>query len=254
MTGQVEAIHISRAAGAPMAAMESVEALADSGLAGDRYLTGVGFYSARPRTDGGRELTLIEAETLATLAAEHGLTLTAADSRRNLTTRGLRLTELIGRHFQIGDVVCEGVDHCSPCQHLVEVTGRPVLEPLVGRGGIRARICRRWLRVSDAITIVAGDDHRPAGPGQRPAGVRRRRMPVPRGRHRLWPDRHRRPSAGWQAAAAAGRCTSPASPTSTRPTRGAGGGPVRRAGASVEALLAGPPDIVDITTLRPASP
>ena len=133
MLGRVEAIHISQAAGAPMEANDAVEAIAGGGLAGDRYQTGAGFYSARPRADGGREVTLIEAEALAALAAEHGITLTAADSRPNLTTRGVRLTGLIGRRFRIGEVVCEGIDDCPPCQHLVEVTGRPVLAPLVGQ-------------------------------------------------------------------------------------------------------------------------
>ncbi len=163
MLGRVEAIHISRVAGAPMEAKDAVEAIAGGGLAGDRYQTGAGFYSARPRADGGREVTLIEAEALAALAAEHGITLTAADSRRNLTTRGVRLTGLIGLRFRIGEVVCEGIDDCPPCQHLVEVTGRPVLAPLAGRGGLRARIVvGGWLRVGDAITLVERDEPRTA--------------------------------------------------------------------------------------------
>jgi MOSC domain-containing protein YiiM len=155
MIGRVEAIHITRAAGGPMEALDEVEALVGRGLAGDRYLLGTGFYSDRPRPDGGREVTLIEAEVLKALAAEHGIAFAAADSRRNLTTRGLRLPELIGRRFAIGAVVCEGVDHCPPCQHLVDVTGQPVLRPLVGRSGIRARIVVGGrIHVGDTITVV----------------------------------------------------------------------------------------------------
>jgi hypothetical protein len=155
MMGLVEAIHICRAAGAAMEARETAEALADSGLAGDRYQTGAGFYSARPRADGGRQVTLIEAEALEALANEQGLTLPVAASRRNLTTRGIRLIELIGHRFTIGTVVCEAVDHCPPCQHLVDVTGQPVLEPLVGRGGIRARILVGGpIRVGDSIALL----------------------------------------------------------------------------------------------------
>src|SRR5579859_5325776 len=109
MIGSVEAIHITQVAGAPMEALDEVEALVGSGLAGDRYLLGTGFYSARSRPDGGREMTLIEAEVLDALPAEHGIRFTAADSRRNLTTRGVRLPDLVGRRFAIGAVVCEGV-------------------------------------------------------------------------------------------------------------------------------------------------
>jgi MOSC domain-containing protein YiiM len=60
-------------------------------------------------------LPLIEAEALEALAGERGGVLGAAESRRNLTTRGVRLTGLIGRRFAIGEVDCEGVDHCPPC-------------------------------------------------------------------------------------------------------------------------------------------
>ena len=46
--GHVEAIHIAPGAGAPMQPVDLVEAVAGHGLAGDRYLAGSGFYSARP--------------------------------------------------------------------------------------------------------------------------------------------------------------------------------------------------------------
>jgi MOSC domain-containing protein YiiM len=123
-----------------MEALHEANAVAGLGLEGDRYAAGSGFYSARPRADGGRELTLIEAETL--LRAETGIGLEPSESRRNITTRDIRLEELIGRRFTIGEALCEGVDFCPPCQHLVDVTGKAVLEPLVGRGGVRARIVR----------------------------------------------------------------------------------------------------------------
>jgi MOSC domain-containing protein YiiM len=155
MIGHVEAIHITRAAGGPMEVLDEVEALVGRGLAGDRYLLGTGFYSDLPRPDGGREVTLIESEVLEAVAAELGIAFGAADSRRNLSTRGLRLPDLIGQRFAVGAVVCEGVDHCPPCQHLVDVTGQPVLKPLVDRSGIRARIVvGGWIRVGDTITAV----------------------------------------------------------------------------------------------------
>ena len=140
--GRVEAIFRCAAAGAPMEALREANVVAGLGLEGDRYAAGTGFYSARPRPDGGRELTLIEAETLDALRAETGVGLDPSESRRNITTRGIRLEDLIGQRFTIGEALCEGVDHCPPCQHLVDVTGKAVLAPLVGRGGVRARIVR----------------------------------------------------------------------------------------------------------------
>lgn len=140
MTGRVAAIFLCPEAGAPMQPLAAVEAVAGVGLAGDRYSSGTGFYSDRPRADGGREVTLIAAEMLDELFAASGIRLTPAESRRNLLTSGIGLNALIGRRFTIGDVLCEGVDHCTPCERLVELTGKPVLKPLVNRGGLRARI------------------------------------------------------------------------------------------------------------------
>lgn len=140
MTGRVEAIFICPEASAPMQPLDEVEAIAGVGLAGDRYSRGTGFYSDRPRPDGGREVTLIATEMLDALFAASGIRLTPQESRRNLLTSGIGLNELIGRRFAVGDVLCEGIDYCTPCEHLVELTGKPVLKPLVERGGLRARI------------------------------------------------------------------------------------------------------------------
>jgi MOSC domain-containing protein YiiM len=138
--GHVEAIHIAPSASAPMQPLAEVEAIVGAGLAGDRYLAGIGFYSGRPIEPGAREVTLIEAEVLDWLAAEHHVVLSTAEHRRNLTTRGVRLDDLLGRRFRVGEVVLEGVKECPPCEHLVALVDKPVLQPLVKRGGLRARV------------------------------------------------------------------------------------------------------------------
>ena len=62
--GRVEAIYISAEHGELPHAVESVRAIAGKGLEGNRY-----FDEGRPES----ELTLIEAEALERLAAEHGI-------------------------------------------------------------------------------------------------------------------------------------------------------------------------------------
>jgi len=57
-----------------------------------------------------------------------------------VTTRGIDLNALVGHRFRIGDVECEATRLCEPCQYLTDLVGRPILEPLVHRAGIRARI------------------------------------------------------------------------------------------------------------------
>ncbi len=159
MAGEVVAIHVTSGAGAPMQPLASAEAIAGEGLQGDRYQLGNGFYSAVPTDPGARELTLIAEETLTAVLAEAGIDLPLHEHRRNITTRGIDLPSLLGQRFRIGEVICEGVRDCPPCNHLEELTGKAVLAPLVHRGGLRARIVSSGtIRVGDTIVRDASRD------------------------------------------------------------------------------------------------
>ena len=153
-SGIVEAIHIADAAGAPMRRVASVHAIAGIGLEGDRYAAAVGHYSANTAVD--RHVTLIEAEEIQALFGRAGIRLAPGDTRRNVTTRGIALNELVGRRFRIGSVVCEGTRLCEPCQYLTDLLGTPVLEPLVHRAGLRARILEGG-EISTGDELVALD-------------------------------------------------------------------------------------------------
>jgi len=137
-TGTVVAIHVAAGGGEPMVGRDRVRAIAGIGLEGDRYATRTGQWSADPRVD--RDITLIEAEVIEDLEASEGIVLGPGESRRNVTTRGIRLNDLVGRRFRVGDAVCEGTRLCEPCQYLTDLLGKPVLKPLVHRAGLRARI------------------------------------------------------------------------------------------------------------------
>ena len=116
----------------------------------------VGIAAALEACDRNYEVTLFEAEVLDALQQEHGIAFAASEHRRNLTTRDVRLDDLVGQRFRIGDVVLEYVKDCPPCEHLEQVTGKPVLKPLLNRGGIRARVViGGMLRVGDRITVEA---------------------------------------------------------------------------------------------------
>lgn len=135
--GHVEHIHVAPEAGRPMQAREQVEATARAGLSGDRYRRGMGFWrDSRVR----RDLTLIEAEVIEDLARNHGVNLKPGETRRNVTTRGIRLNDLVGRSFRLGNVLCRGSSLCEPCRHLEDLTGRTLLRPMVHRGGLRAEV------------------------------------------------------------------------------------------------------------------
>ncbi len=160
--GRVMSIHIAPEAAAPMVAVEQVRAVAGRGLEGDRYFLGTGFYSKRP-SHGGREVTLIETETLEALfdgvvnaqGETLGIKLDPGASRRNIVTAGVPLNHLVGRRFRVGQVLMRGTRICEPCSHLEELTRPGVMGGLVHRGGLRAQI------LADGL-IRAGDPIEPA--------------------------------------------------------------------------------------------
>jgi MOSC domain-containing protein YiiM len=132
-----EHIHIVSTAGGPVQAVDAVDAIPGVGLAGDRYANGRGHYQDDRVS---RDLTLIEAEAIEELGHQHGIPLAPGETRRNVTTRGIDLNRLVGRRFWVGAVLCEGTRLCEPCQYLADLTGKPLLRPLVHHGGLRADI------------------------------------------------------------------------------------------------------------------
>jgi MOSC domain-containing protein YiiM len=147
MPGRVEEINIAPELERLPEPVSAVDALAGQGLRGDR------FFSSEPRESGeARDITLIQAEALEGLREEHGIELSAAESRRNVLTRGIDLNALVGKRFTVGDVECVGVELCEPCNHLQSLTQPGVLRGLVHRGGLRADIVRGGrIAVGDAV-------------------------------------------------------------------------------------------------------
>ncbi|WP_435347591.1 MOSC domain-containing protein [Haloarchaeobius sp. HRN-SO-5] len=151
--GTVEAIHVAPASGDPVEAVESVEAVAGTGLRGDRYFDEAGTFS-----DGTpRGITLIEAEALEAAEADYGVSLDPGAHRRNVTTRDVALNHLVGAEFRVGTAVCRGVELCEPCSHLESLTETGVAKSLVHRGGLRATIVASG-EVSVGDRVVPGTD------------------------------------------------------------------------------------------------
>jgi MOSC domain-containing protein YiiM len=122
---QVEEINIGPSDA--IAPVDSVAVLAGKGLKGDRQFFDHG-------ADPGEALTLIEAEALEDVG------LTGAQSRRQVVVRGVRLNDLVGKRFKVGDVECLGVKLCEPCLHLQQMTRPGIIKDLIHRGGLNADV------------------------------------------------------------------------------------------------------------------
>ena len=145
MTGRVEGIFIGPKYELPQP-VGRVRAVAGRGLEGNRYFYDEG--TAPP----GRALTLIAAEALEEGAAESGVPLDAAESRRNVLTSGIDLNALVGVRFRVGDVECLGVELCEPCTTLQTLTRPGVVKAYVHRAGLNADILSDGqIAVGDAV-------------------------------------------------------------------------------------------------------
>jgi MOSC domain-containing protein YiiM len=154
--GKLLHIHICPAASMEMEAVPEAKLIAGKGIEGDRYFLGTGTYSSKPDI---REVTLIESEALEALARndpplqKSPVVLTPDEHRRNLTTSGVYLNHLVGKHFRVGEVVLKGGRLNFPCKYLEELLGKEVYLPLYNRSGLNCSIVFGGIiRPGDSIT------------------------------------------------------------------------------------------------------
>lgn len=139
----IEAIHIGDPKEIPLRSVESVRVLAGKGVEGDRQFKAGG---AKP----GQALTLVEAENVEDVGLGLG------ETRRQLTVRGVRLNDLVGKHFKVGEVECYGVELCEPCEHLESLTRPGIIKELVHRAGLNADVLTDGtIRVGDEVSTLS---------------------------------------------------------------------------------------------------
>lgn len=138
--GCLELILLRPARGIPMLQPDSVLAIAERGLAGDR--------SASRAPGGKRQVTLLQAEHLPVIASLVGRTqIDPMLLRRNLVVRGLNLlaaralfkdTPLM---LRLGDEVSLEVSgFCEPCSLMEDALGPGGYNAMRGHGGLTARV------------------------------------------------------------------------------------------------------------------
>ena len=152
MAGTVEEIYVAPEGNVDMRRVAEVRALVGGGLEGDRYCKGTGFWT---KFGDVCEVTLIEAEDLEEIRDEAGLNVLNGEHRRNIITRGVRLGELAGTRFKVGEAVLEYDRPRPPCRHVQELTEPGMTKALRRRGGICAHVVEGGaIRAEDAIEVL----------------------------------------------------------------------------------------------------
>lgn len=145
--GQVVWIGIRPTRREPLRAVESVVAQAGQGLIGDHYKT---------KTNGPRQLTLIQAEHLPVIAGYlHREVVMPEMLRRNIVVKGINLLALKGKQFQVGNALCEYSGECHPCSRMEEILGTGGYNAVRGHGGITARVqATGAISVGDSVQVA----------------------------------------------------------------------------------------------------
>lgn len=142
-SGRVDWIGVRPERKAPLQVVQTVQALENRGLEGDRSAS---------KTDSQRQVTLIQGEYLDAVASMLGVPqIDPGLTRRNIVVRGINLLSLKGHRIRIGNAVLEFTDECHPCSRMEENLGRGGYNAMRGHGG--------WCAiVVDGGSISIGDE------------------------------------------------------------------------------------------------
>ncbi|WP_305095880.1 MOSC domain-containing protein [Croceibacterium aestuarii] len=152
MAGRLDGIARHAAPKGPMETVDHVTVTVAEGVRGD-------FRGGLASTKAGhkRQVSLIEAESVAEAFAEAHAALDWSDCRRNLLVSGLRLPRAAGARIAIGgSLVIEVTMECDPCDRMDALKDglRLALTP-DWRGGLLGRVVSDGeIAVGDAVRII----------------------------------------------------------------------------------------------------
>jgi MOSC domain-containing protein YiiM len=157
MTGHITAIFVASTKHAEQLAVEAVQLKTEKGIVGDRFF-------GRSQKTPGRNLTLIEAEAIEEFIVNYGQAIAANATRRNFLTRGIRLNELVGKTFRVGEVLCKGVELCEPCRIMARqlphesLSQAQIIKAFTHKGGLRADVLSDGIvRIGDCCMEIDND-------------------------------------------------------------------------------------------------
>lgn len=155
--GRLDAIYLRPARNVPCVQTTHVMALADQGLIGDRTLK----TPSRNPFGSNRQVTLIQAEHIAVIAAFLNKPIDAAWLRRNLVVSGINLLAAKSlfkdqtMQLHINDVVLEITGPCEPCSKMEVALGKGAYNAMRGHGGVNAKvIVGGELKLGDCVQCI----------------------------------------------------------------------------------------------------
>ena len=133
--GKVLKIGISKNIGSEIQiqSLNEVEAIAGKGSINDKHF--------KDSNEVRCQITLIEIENINYYNRISNTTIPAISFRRNIITEGIKLNELVGKEFIIGEVRVKAHDLCRPCKYLEEsLKQKNIVKEFLRKGGLRCEI------------------------------------------------------------------------------------------------------------------
>ena len=113
--------------------VNTVKAIRGKGLVNDRKF--------KENNNKKSQLTLIELENINFYNDISTSNLKPLEFRRNIITEGIKLNELNGRDFFIGNVKVKAHDLCRPCKYLENLLKKNnIIKELILKSGLRCEI------------------------------------------------------------------------------------------------------------------
>ena len=113
--------------------VNEIDVIEGKGIVGDRYFA--------ENNEKRKQITLIEVENIDFYNKISNTNIPDIKFRRNIVTKGIKLNDLVGKKFYIGNVKVKAHDLCRPCKNLEEsLKQKNIIKEFILKGGLRCEI------------------------------------------------------------------------------------------------------------------
>ena len=131
--GKINEIAVTKNSKGKMESVNSVTVVTGKGIINDRYF--------KENNHEKCQITLIEIENINYYNKTFGTSILPINFRRNIITAGIRLNELVGKEFFIGEIKVKAHDLCRPCKSLEGyLKQNNIIKSMLRKSGIRCEI------------------------------------------------------------------------------------------------------------------
>ena len=144
--GEVVKIGIASIKGNQIQNVDKVEVLKGKGLQDDRKFS--------ENNQKERQITLIEIENINYFNNISKTNIPPLNFRRNIVTKNVRLNDLFGKEFFVGNIKLKAHDLCRPCKYLQDkLKQNNFVKEFLDKGGLRCEILNSGkISVGDIIS------------------------------------------------------------------------------------------------------